>query len=495
MRRHAILVAVAAATSAGVLSPLAERAAAWAPALAQAGYCVPAPDDGAIVPRLVGSLGTPAAGRATKPIAILDTGVDPGVPQLGGRVLPGWDALTGAPVNDDFDGHGTEAAGLAASAGPGMTGLAPAATILPIRIYDPATRSSSATAIAKGIALAVAKGAGVVVIAGSAPAAGITADEQRMLSEAVDAALARGVLTVVGAGDDTADAAAPALPASLPHVLVAGAATTAAATARSAQSNSGPWLDLLAPAEGVTAPLPAALCANGYGYSTGTSFAAPVLGAAATLVQAARGATLTGEQLFELIRHAGQDLGVGGRDDDTGFGLLSMSAALTAAPLAKATSPEPDDDPYWVRSKAYSKDHPLLLTRTKLRFKAAGSVSPAKDPADVYRVSLSKRERIVASVSAADPDALLELSIFDPRAGDFDVTDDVLDYSLIATGGFSSDPQVEWRATRSGTYYVAVQAADPYDPEDPTATVPDVEPYALSAYKQRPRARPAKKRR
>jgi hypothetical protein len=27
---------------------------------------------------------------ATRPIAILDTGVDPAVPQLAGRVLPGW---------------------------------------------------------------------------------------------------------------------------------------------------------------------------------------------------------------------------------------------------------------------------------------------------------------------------------------------------------------------------------------------------------------------
>ncbi|WCB95532.1 protease [Baekduia alba] len=472
----------AGVTSAGVRSPLAEEAAgAWSPALPAAGYCVPAPDDGLLVPRAVGALAAPSG--PTRPIAILDTGVDPGVGQLAGRVLQGWDALTGAPVSGDGDGHGTEAAGLAASAGPGMLGVAPASPILPIRIYDPATRTASPAAIAKGIALAVAKGAGVVVVEGSAPRGGVGDDDVRMLSSAVDAAFVRGVLTVAGAGDDTADGTAPALPASLPHVLVAGSATPSGG-ARSAPTNTGPWLDLLVPGEGVTAPLPGALCANGYGFSGGTSFAAPSLGAAVAVVQAARPG-LTTQQLFEVMRRAGTDLGVGGRDDDSGFGLLSMALALSAAPLAKETSAEIDDDPFWVRGSPYAKAHPALLTRTKLRFKAKGTVSPAKDPADVYRVSLSKRERMVVSVGAASPNALLELSVLDPRVGDFDVTDDVSDYALVATGGFSNDPQVEWTATRSGIYSIAVQAADPVDPNDPGASVPDLEPYTLSAYKQR----------
>ena len=77
--------------------------------------------------------------------------------------------------------------------------------------------------------------------------------------------------------------------------------------------------------------------------------------------------------------------------------------------------------------------------------------------------------------------------MLDPRVGDFDVTDDVTDYALVATGGFSNDPGVEWTATRSGTYYIAVSAADAVDPNDPSALAPDLEPYTLSAYKQRPK--------
>jgi hypothetical protein len=484
-RRTAIAVRVAAAVAgAGAVTAAPAPPALGADlALPSAGYCVPAPDDPTSVPRAVGAPGA----VATKPIAILDTGVDPAAPQLAGRVLPGVDAATGAPVGDDWDGHGTTAAGLAAAAGPGMAGVSPGSPILPVRIYAPGLRTAPLSVVAKGIDLAAAKGAGVVVVEGAVADAAATEDEVRALSRAVDAALAAGAIVVAAMADQSV--ADPWLPASLPHVLVAGAAT--ATPSRSAPVDTGPWLDLLAPGEGVTGPLPLAVCPRGYGFSTGSSFAAPQLGAAVAIVRAAR-PTLTPAQLFEVVRRAGGDLGVAGRDDDSGYGLLNVGTALSAAPLAKDTSPEPDDDPFWVRSKAYAKRHPALLTRTKLRFKAVGSVSPAKDPADVYRVSLTKRERLVVTVAAADPDALLELAIMDPRVEDFDVTDDVDEWAAVATGGLSNDPQLELTATRSGTYYIAITAQDAVDPDDPTATAAEVVPYAVSAYKQRRKAKGSK---
>src|SRR3954452_21502089 len=117
MRRAAIVLAVAAAAVPAAGASLAQ-AAGWAVTLPTAGYCVPAPDDASYVFRTVKANEIPFT--ATKPIAILDTGVDPNVPQLGGRVLQGYDALTGQPISDDPDGHGTQAAALAAGAGPGV---------------------------------------------------------------------------------------------------------------------------------------------------------------------------------------------------------------------------------------------------------------------------------------------------------------------------------------------------------------------------------------
>jgi subtilisin family serine protease len=78
-------------------------------------------------------------------IALLDTGVDRGQPYLRGRVLPGIDIVGGSegalaaphPGNAvELERHGTQLAGLmVGSNGPGgMTGVAPGAAVLPIRV-------------------------------------------------------------------------------------------------------------------------------------------------------------------------------------------------------------------------------------------------------------------------------------------------------------------------------------------------------------------------
>ncbi len=78
-------------------------------------------------------------------IALLDTGVDPAVPYLRGRVLGGVDVIGGdagalAGVRPDdpsqVERHGTEMAGLLVGAGgpSGLSGVATGATVLPIRV-------------------------------------------------------------------------------------------------------------------------------------------------------------------------------------------------------------------------------------------------------------------------------------------------------------------------------------------------------------------------
>ena len=78
-------------------------------------------------------------------IALLDTGVDPGHPYLSGRILPGidvvgGDANTAAAADPSGTGrlerHGTEMAGILVGAGGpgGISGIAPGASVLPIRV-------------------------------------------------------------------------------------------------------------------------------------------------------------------------------------------------------------------------------------------------------------------------------------------------------------------------------------------------------------------------
>ena len=73
-------------------------------------------------------------------VAVIDSGVDAGHPQLAGGVARGLDLLHGDPDGrQDCVGHGTGVAGIiAARAVPGVPfrGLAPQATIVPVRISE-----------------------------------------------------------------------------------------------------------------------------------------------------------------------------------------------------------------------------------------------------------------------------------------------------------------------------------------------------------------------
>ena len=90
-------------------------------------------------------------------IALLDTGVDRAHPYLSGRVLPGIDLVGDDPDTSaapDPDGsnrverHGTEMAGILVGAGGpgGVSGIAPGASVLPIRVagWQPAVTGASA---------------------------------------------------------------------------------------------------------------------------------------------------------------------------------------------------------------------------------------------------------------------------------------------------------------------------------------------------------------
>lgn len=96
--------------------------------------------------------GVTGAGRA---IGVVDTGVDPFHPDLGatasggGRVVAGWNFADGNADIYDCDGHGTAVAGVAA----GLQGVAPAASIVPLKVFG--ARDGCATALASDVLAAV----------------------------------------------------------------------------------------------------------------------------------------------------------------------------------------------------------------------------------------------------------------------------------------------------------------------------------------------------
>ena len=87
----------------------------------------------------LGRLAPLATGAGVR-VAVIDSGVDAGHPQLRGRVDRGRDLLHGDPdAREDCVGHGTGVASIIAAEpvdGVGFHGLAPGATVVPVRITE-----------------------------------------------------------------------------------------------------------------------------------------------------------------------------------------------------------------------------------------------------------------------------------------------------------------------------------------------------------------------
>jgi subtilisin family serine protease len=410
------------------------------------------------------------AGGPTKPIAILDTGVDPNVEELAGRVLPAHDVVGGFDVPDQ-DGHGTEVAAVAAGAAGGMRGVSPTSPVFSVRIFN-STGNSSSQIVVDGITEAVKAGAGVINISAAGAISDATPHDNQVLMTAIAQAFNAGVLVTAPIGNEgklQADA-----PGAYPHVLTAGSGTSAGG--RDLFSNSGPWLDLLTPAADIVVPTTSSICPSGYVLVKGTSYASPALAGAVALVQQLRPG-LKPQQIFDLVRHAGTDMSVSGWDQDTGFGALSVADAITAA-TPPALGNEVDDD------ISFAKLKPAISLKLGRARTLKDSLSPAKDTTDVFRIKLKKGEAISANVSTKVPDALFSVSVYDRNSGGSDLTSDITKHVLADSGGLSSSAFVNKRVKRAGTYFIAVETPDTLQ-DDLTETIPTDQAYSLKLKRQK----------
>jgi subtilisin family serine protease len=253
-------------------------------------------------------------------VAVVDTGVAP-APDLAGRLLPGWNVIAGNDAADDDNGHGTHVAGTIAEAegnGVAESGIAPDASILPVKVLD-ATGSGSDSDVAAGIVWAADHGARIVNLSlgGS--------ETSTVLADAVAYARHQGVLIVAAAGND---GGAVGVPARLAGVIAVGAVDSA--LVRAPFSAGGRALDLVAP--GVAILQQTLDGAGGFAdrLLSGTSMASPhVAGVAALALAAGRATTATG--LARLLARTALDLGPPGKDSAYGAGLVRADAALGVA--------------------------------------------------------------------------------------------------------------------------------------------------------------------
>nr|WP_236646993.1 type VII secretion-associated serine protease mycosin [Micromonospora acroterricola] len=252
-------------------------------------------------------------------VAVPDTGVQPH-PDLRKNLLQGVDIIAGGTGNgqNDQNSHGTGMAGLIAAHGQGKDlgalGLAPEASILPIR-DTPSDGQGDPNALATGIDFAVRNGADVISIS-SVGGPGIS------LQRSVRAALAANVIVVASAGNRPEDAAV-GYPASEKGVIAVGGIDRAGN--RAAISVTGPEVDVVAPAVDIYST-----SINGkYRKGTGTSDATAIVAGAAALIRS-KYPYLPAQEVAHRLTATAIDKGPPGRDDEYGYGVIDLVAALTA---------------------------------------------------------------------------------------------------------------------------------------------------------------------
>jgi subtilisin family serine protease len=269
-------------------------------------------------------------------VAVIDTGVDLGHPDLAGVtvVSPRNETFNTTDVTDVID-HGTHVAGTIfarTNNATGIAGIAPDSKLMPIKVLDGAG-SGFFSDVLDGVDWARTHGADVINLSlGGA----LTPEQIALFQPTFSAARAAGILIVAAAGNS----GDPLMfyPAGLSGVVSVAAVDEFDVEADFSTFNRA--VDLSAPGVETLSTVPTADDPFGYERFSGTSMASPHVAGVAALIWAARPG-LDAAELEAVLRASATDLGAAGRDDHYGSGRVDAAAALVAA----VPVPLPDLDP------------------------------------------------------------------------------------------------------------------------------------------------------
>ncbi|MGD2060273.1 MAG: S8 family serine peptidase [Acidimicrobiia bacterium] len=345
-------------------------------------------------------------------VAVVDTGI-----KLGGfdgfcqDVVAPYNAIDETPglvAVDDGHGHGTHVAGTIAQCtdnGVGVAGVAFDASLMPVKVLDDDGGGSYLT-VARGIEWASSSGADVINLSlgGPQPLPGET-----FLEDAIDAALAQGIVVVAASGNDGAGSVS--YPASHPGVIAVGA--TDLNNGRAWYSNGGSALDLMAPG-GDTRPgqdangdtyLDGVLQetfysgAWGYYFFQGTSMAAPHVSGAAALLKSIAPA-LDSVGVREVLEATALDLGPAGWDNEYGNGLIQIADAIEFLTTPDTTPPQ------WAGGTSLDiqlagVDSVRLSWEAAIDDRGVASYLVYRDGSQLAQTGAGKRDLVADVVSAA----------------------------------------------------------------------------------------------
>jgi serine protease AprX len=305
-------------------------------------------------------LDLPSLDGAGVAVAVLDSGITPTHPDLDGGKVIGFKDLVGFKTNAyDDNGHGTHVSAIAAgdgdASGGQFRGVAPAASIVSVKVLS-SSLTGSGGEVVSGIdwVLANRNSFGVpirMIVLSLQSEPGLCSNGSDTVSAAVDEAHARGMLVVVAAGNGGPGLCSIGAPAAAAGALTVGAMADtsedgfqlAAFSARGPTRHGTIKPDVVAPGVDITSAAPP----SGYATRSGTSMAAPFVAGVAALMLDANPA-LSSQQLKETIMNTAIDWGrsgdnttpgFAGRDIDYGAGRLDAYAAIRAAGAGLSTPP------------------------------------------------------------------------------------------------------------------------------------------------------------
>ncbi len=355
-------------------------------------------------------------------VAVIDTGVDCGHPDLQSNLWtntteqngrPGFDDDNNGYLDDihgynfmyhnsdanDEHGHGTHCAGIIAAVGNNRTDIAGvcwSARIMPLKVFGTDGDGTVADAI-PAIYYAVANGADVISCSWGGPKI------SNALRDAVAYAQAQGVVIVAAAGNTSSSM--PFYPAALPDVI--SVAATDASDNRQSLSNYGDWVDIAAPGNNIVslcALLPGQITrAQTVATMSGTSMAGAYVAGSCALLLAAN-PLLRCDELHALLTSTADRIPSGICSSN---GRLNLYAALRAA-IPTAGTIRMDRESYGAGAEIH-----LLVADWNLRWAGSRTVSVEGAGGDKETVTL--RETVTAlgvfTGSIVNQNAL-------PRSGD-----------------------------------------------------------------------------
>jgi subtilisin family serine protease len=416
------------------------------------------------------AIGAPAAWEVTQGegviVAVVDSGVDISHPDLRANVwrnadeipgngidddgngfiddVRGWDFTQCEQTNDDGScakpktpspnvsdrsGHGTHVAGIIAAVGDngrGIIGVAPKATIMPVKALDSTGRGST-LALVGAILYAVDNGASVI----NASWAGPPSEFMRMV---VDYASGLGVVVVAAAGNSAVPLRSGVSPAEIPAALAVGATTASDALANF--SNFGGPLALVAPGGGDAEPqsdkdprrsilsllarqsafgrqchyeVPCESCVDvlrcarsdfligrRYVREAGTSMAAAFVSGVAALVRAHH-PEFTREQVRQVLFESADDLGLPGWDRQFGSGRVNARRAVSIdnVPVADITAPTNGDK----------------LQQWQFPFEIQGNALAPQGTLDHWQITIREADNQTVVLSAEGEKAIQESTL------------------------------------------------------------------------------------